>query len=210
MKLYQTIILIGLIITACNGQPSQKAERNVGGPCEDCAALLDYKSLNPKPKSIDTLSGFEHNLPRLKITGKVFKKVGETPAANTILYIYHTNRKGVYEPSTQPKGWEKRHGQHRGWLKTKNDGTFTFYTFRPASYPNTQEPEHIHIYVKEPNTVPYYLDSYVFESDPKLTTKEKQLLKNRGGSGIVKLVKTDGIWTADRTIILGLNIPNYE
>jgi len=90
------------------------------------------------------------------------------------------------------------------------NGKFTFYTFRPAYYPEFQEPEHIHIYVKEPNTIPYYIDSYFFDSDSLLTQEKKESHKNRGGSRIIKLQLEDRIWTANRDIILGLNIPNYK
>ena len=210
LKHYLRALFLILIVTSCKGQSQTNIERNVGGGCQDCKALLDYKMLNITPKSVDTLPGFHENEPKLKITGTAFKKDGKTPAENVILYIYHTDRNGIYQPSDKPVGSEKRHGQYRGWLKTGNDGKFTFYTFRPVSYPNTQEPEHIHIYVKEPNTVPYYIDSYQFESDPALTEEKKQSEKNRGGSGIIQLKKEDGIWTAHRDLILGLNIPDYE
>ncbi|WP_115902045.1 peptidase associated/transthyretin-like domain-containing protein [Tenacibaculum gallaicum] len=210
LKHYLGILFLTLIVTSCKGQSQTKTERKVGGACEDCKALLDYKILNIAPKPIDTLPGFHENEPKLKITGIAFKKDGETPAKNVVLYIYHTDRNGIYQPSEKPIGWEKRHGQHRGWLRTGKGGKFTFYTFRPASYPKTQEPEHIHIYAKEPNTIPYYIDSYHFESDPSLTEERKQSKRNRGGSGIIHLKKEAGIWTANRDIILGLNIPDYE
>ena len=210
MKKYIGIILLIFTIVSCNGQSKSYVEKNVGGPCQDCEAALDFKLLNPEPKATDTLPGFENNEPKIKITGTVFQKDGKTPAENILLYIYQTDRNGLYQPSNKPIGWEKTHGQYREWLKTGKDGKFTFYTFRPAPYPEVQEPEHIHIYVKEPNTIPYYIDSYFFESDPKLTTEKKQSQKNRGGSGIVKLEKKDGILTANRNLILGLNIPDYE
>lgn len=208
MKKYLEIVLMTLIIASCSVQ--SKSERKVGGPCQDCEAVLDYKLLELEPTTTVTLPEFENNEPKVKITGTVFQKDGKTPAENVILYVYHTDRDGIYQPSENPIGWEKTHGQYRGWLKTGKDGKFTFYTFRPAPYPNVQEPEHIHIYVKEPNTVPYYLDSYFFESDPKLTAEKRNSLKNRGGSGIVKLENENGIWTANRNLILGLNIPEYE
>lgn len=210
MKKHLGILLLALFAFSCKGQSNPNAERNVGGPCQDCQALLDFKELNIKPKSTDTLPGFKDNEPKVKITGTVFQKDGKTPAKNVILYIYHTDRNGIYQPSENPIGWEETHGQYRGWLKTGKNGKFTFYTYKPAPYPKTQEPEHIHIYVKEPNTIPYYIDSYFFESDTKLTAEKKQSQKNRGGSGIIKLKKKDGIWTANRNLILGLNIPNYE
>ncbi|WP_179344914.1 peptidase associated/transthyretin-like domain-containing protein [Winogradskyella ursingii] len=210
MKKYLQILLVTLFVCSCQGQSNSGVERKVGGPCQDCVAVLDFKELNSQPKSTDTLPGFENNESKVKITGTVFQKDGKTPAENVILYIYHTDRNGIYQPSEQPFGWEKRHGKYREWLKTGKNGKFTFYTFRPASYPNAQEPEHIHIYVKEPNTNPYYLDSYFFESDVLLTEEKIQLHKNRGGSGIIQLKMEDGIWTANRDLTLGLNIPDYE
>jgi protocatechuate 3,4-dioxygenase beta subunit len=210
VKRYLTIHLIILIVISCEGQPNSEMERIVGGPCEDCEALLDYKQVHVNPKSTDTLPGYNDNNPKIKITGTVFKRDRQTPANDVILYVYHTNRNGIYQPSDEPIGWEKRHGQHRGWLKTGKDGKFTFFTFRPAPYPEVQEPEHIHIYVKEPNTIPYFIDSYLFKSDPTLTEDFKRSKKNRGGSGVVSLQMKNGIWTAERDIFLGLNIPKYE
>ncbi|MEL7005048.1 MAG: intradiol ring-cleavage dioxygenase [Bacteroidota bacterium] len=209
MKRYLGFYMLALVAVSCMGQSSTDLERIVGGPCEDCEATLDYKVLNLTPTQIDTLPGFYKNNPKVKITGTVFQKDGKTPAPNILLYIYHVDRNGIYQPSDDPIGWEKRHGQHRGWLKTGSDGKFTFYTFRPVSYPGAQEPEHIHIYVKEPSTIPYYIDSYLFESDPMLTEEKKESEKQRGGSGIIRLKMKNDILTANRDIILGLNIPEY-
>ncbi|MEB8330513.1 intradiol ring-cleavage dioxygenase [Flavobacteriaceae bacterium KMM 6897] len=210
MKKYLEILLLAFITISCNGQSNSKVERNVGGPCQDCKAVLDFKMLNITPKATDTLPGFRENEPKIKITGTVFQNDRKTPAENVLLYIYHVDRNGIYKPSDEPIGWEKTHGQYRGWLKTGKDGNFTFYTFRPAPYPEVNEPEHVHIYIKEPNTIPYYIDSYLFESDLTLTKEKRMAEKNRGGSGIVKLEKKNGIWTANRNIILGMNIPDYE
>jgi protocatechuate 3,4-dioxygenase, beta subunit len=210
MNKYLGILLLTFFTISCKGQSNSEIERKVGGPCQDCEALLDYKLLNIIPKSIDTLPGFRENEPKIKITGTVFQKDGKTPAENILLYIYHVDRNGIYQPSKELIGWEKTHGQYRGWLKTGKDGKYTFYTFRPAPYPEVQEPEHIHIYIKEPNTTPYYIDSYIFESDPTLTKEKIQSEKNRGGSGVVRLEMKNEIWTAERDLILGLNIPDYE
>ena len=209
MKRYLGFFLLVLVTISCKGQSNAELERNVGGPCEDCEATLDYQMLDITPKPTDTLPGFRENDPKIKITGTVFQKDGKTPAGNVLLYVYHVDRNGIYQPSDEPIGWEKRHGQYRGWLRTGNNGKFAFYTFRPAPYPGMQEPGHIHIYVKEPNTIPYYIDSYLFESDPTLAGEIKESEKNRGGPGIVRLEMKNGIWTANRDIILGLNIPGY-
>ena len=210
MKRYFRILLLSAVISACNAQSSSTNERIVGGPCEDCEALLDYQMLSIQPAASTTLPGFIENEPKIKITGTVFHSDGKTPASKVLLYVYHVDRDGIYQASDQPVGWEKRHGQHRAWLETDENGQYTFYTFRPAAYPEVGEPEHIHIYVKEPTTAPYYIDSFLFEDDPLLTREIIDREKRRGGSGIVKLTEEEGVLTANRDIILGLNIPNYE
>lgn len=207
-KLFNYLILF-LIMTSCQSQ-TKKTDLNikVGGPCEGCEAIFEYG--NKKLASSDTLPDFEQNNPKLKLTGIVYENDERTPANNVILYIYHTDKNGIYPTKGNEKGWAKRHGYIRGWVKTDETGRYTFYTFRPASYPNRIDPEHIHITVKQPNINEYYIDEFVFDDDPKLTQKERTKLKNRGGSGIVKPRLKDGILTVNRDIILGLNIPNYK
>lgn len=193
-----------LVTTACNAQRN----KIIGGACEGCEAIYEYG--NKKLTPVDTLPEFERKAPKLKITGTVFKADGKTPAKGVIIYIYHTNREGIYEQKGDEKGWAKRHGFIRGWVKTGADGKYTFYTFRPASYPDRSEPEHIHITIKEPNIKEYYLDEYLFEDDSLLTSKIRKTRENRGGSGIVKPTLQKGMLTIERNIILGQNIPNYE
>lgn len=189
----------------CSGQT---IPQKVGGPCEGCEAVLEYG--DKQLSAVDTLPNFEHTEPQLKITGTVYHKGGKMPAEGVILYIYHTNRKGIYETKGDETGMARRHGYIRGWIETGSDGNYTFYTFRPAAYPNGSEPEHIHILVKEPTKNEYYIDNYVFDDDPMLTQQERENLKNRGGSGIVHPQVSKGMLAIKRDIILGLNIPNYE
>lgn len=208
VKAFQVIVVIFfLVLSACNSQTNKKLNLVVGGGCEGCEAIYEYGNI--KLNTIDTLPGFQETEPKLKITGTVFEKDRRTPAENVILYIYHTNRKGIYETKGNEKGWAKRHGFIRGWVKTDATGKFTFYTFRPATYPDRSEPEHIHLTVKQPDKNEYYLDSYVFDDDPLLTTEQRNKLPNRGSSGIVKPILNADILTIHRDIILGLNIPGY-
>lgn len=189
-------------------QPSNHKTKLVGGVCEGCEGIYEYgtKQLSP----VDTLPLFEETEPKLKVTGTIVKQDGKTPAEGVILYIYHTNRKGVYETKGDETGWARRHGYIRGWIKTDASGRYTFYTFRPAAYPDGSEHEHIHVTVKEPDKNEYYLDDYVFDDDPLLTGKSKHRFRNRGGSGIMMPIPENGMVTIHRDIILGLNIPDYE
>lgn len=177
----------------------------VGGPCEGCEAVFEYGSRTLSP--VDTLPGFKTTTPRIKLTGTIYKQDGKTPAPGVILYIYHTNRKGVYPTRGDEKGWARRHGYIRGWIRTNADGMYTFYTFKPGSYSNN--PAHIHPIILEPGGRYYYIDEYRFRDDEKISNIE-QYIDNRGGSGIMELVDAGNLWIARRDIVLGRNVDGYE
>jgi len=198
--------VFALLFFTCAGE-SQTKTNKIGGPCEGCEAIYEYGAKELKP--IDTLPEFRVLPYPIKISGTVYKSNGKTPASDVILYVYQTDDKGRYPSKTNSKGWEKRHGYIRGWMKTDTSGRYEFYTSRPASYPNSTVPQHIHITVKEPGKNEYYVEDFYFKDDPHIT-KNILVRKNaRGGSGVISLVKHDNIQVAERDIILGLNIPNY-
>jgi len=200
-------LIVGTLFFITSCVKSQETSL-LGGPCEGCEAIYEYgkRYLNP----IDSLPGFESAIEKIKITGTIYKKDGKKPAGNVILYAYHTNEKGIYPKKNTSKGWERRHGYIRGWIKTDRSGVYTLYTFRPASYPNTTIPQHIHITIKEPDKNEYYIDDFYFDDDPNLTNNVRSRSKPRGGSGIIKLKRKNSLLEAQRDIILGLNIPNYH
>ena len=183
--------------------------QTVGGRCEGCEAVLEYGS--QKLSSIDTLPEFKSHSDKMLITGTVYELDGSTPAANVIIYAYHTNEKGIYPTKGDEKGWARRHGYLRGWIKTDSKGQYAFYTFKPASYPSRTEAAHVHITVKESDKSEYWIDSIEFEGDPLLTPEKISQKRQRGGSGIVSLSKNgDGLILCKKDIILGKNIPNYN
>lgn len=202
--------MLFLLLLGCFSCQAQTipVDKVVGGSCEGCEAIFEYG--DEKLNAIDTLPLFLENEPKLKITGIVFQKDGKTPTADVIIYIYHTDRTGIYPKVGDEKGWAKRHGFIRGWAKTDRAGEYTFYTFRPAAYPSRSESEHIHLTVKEPGKTAYYLDEFVFADDPLLTKEKKENLDKRGGSGIAMPKLESGLLTIHRDLILGLNIPDYE
>ena len=180
----------------------------VGGSCEGCEAIFEYGS-KALPE-VDTMPGFSSNGSRLKLTGKIYKNDGKTPAGDVILYIYHTNQKGIYEKRGDETGWGRRHGYMRGWIKTDSEGKYTFYTIKPGSYPNSKEPAHIHGIILEPNGYYYWIDEWQFKNDPLLEINKEREDKARGGSGIVELKSEENILTAERDIVLGKNVPEYK
>ena len=78
--------------------------------------------------------------------------VDGSPAANAIGFAYHTDRGGLYDQRENgPHSWRLR-----GWVRTGNDGRFTFETIRPGSYPNSNNPPHVHFTAFLPNGARYH------------------------------------------------------
>jgi protocatechuate 3,4-dioxygenase beta subunit len=172
VKVVSYISLLIFLATACQSQTKSTPKAIIGGPCEGCEAIYEYgdKIL----MSVDTLPGFHENEPKLKIQGTVYLMDQRTPAKDVIVYIYHTNRNGIYETNGVQEGWGRRHGYFRGWIKTDANGEYIFYTFRPAAYPGRSEPEHIHMTVKESSKNEYYIDEIVFTDDPLLSQSKRR------------------------------------
>jgi protocatechuate 3,4-dioxygenase beta subunit len=210
------ILNIGLIflfltsLTSCNGQikkeeTSTKRNKIVGGGCDGCELM--YVGMPKNIKSVDTSSAWNEKGQRLLVTGKVLKLDGITPAPNVIVYYWQTDSEGNYSKGTEKS---ERHGYVRGWIKSDKQGEYSIYTIRPGNYPNTDMEAHIHLSIKEPNIKDeYYTDNLVFADDLKLTGTKRRKLKNRGGSGILRVLIDKEMQVAEHNIILGLNIPNY-
>ena len=172
-------------------------------------ASLEYGS--NKLNWIDTLPDFNKTGPKLEISGTLYKKDGKTPAGGVIVYIYHTDQTGNYTARDNEKGWGKRHGYSRGWVKTGPDGKYKFYTLKPAPYPGGGAPAHIHALIKEEGRKEYPVDAIVFHDDPFLTAGDLNRPNPAGGSGVVKLQKqNNGLLVAHRDIFLGQNVPGYK
>jgi protocatechuate 3,4-dioxygenase beta subunit len=122
------------------------------------------------------------------------------PAANVIVYAYHTNQAGLYPPAGN------RHGRLRGWALTDSQGRYRFDTIRPGAYPERNVAEHVHMHVIEPGIGTYYIDNLEFEDDP---LNQRRPGEDRGGDGLTLPQRRDGLWFARRDIALGRNIPGY-
>ena len=207
MKFSQRLAL-SFLLSGCSFLLACGQDKKVGGDCEGCEGLFEYG--DKKLTSVDTLPDFHDKGPKMLVTGTIFKSDGTTPAKDVILYVYHTDQTGEYPTKGNETGWDKRHGYIRGWIKTGADGKYSFYTLRPGAYPGRQNPEHIHPTIKEPGYSAYWIDEYLFEDDPILTRIEKNSQPGRGGKGLVKVTRSNGMQVVKRDIILGLNVPGYK
>jgi protocatechuate 3,4-dioxygenase beta subunit len=200
-------ILLFLVFTGFAQE--YQSNRLIGGPCEGCEAVFEYGDLKLNP--IDTLPDFQDPGMQIKITGTIYKPDGKIPAEGVILYIYHTDQHGIYATRGDEKGWARRHGYIRGWIRTDRGGKYTFYTLKPGTYPDRSSPAHIHPVLLEPDGSYYWLGSYHFAGDPLLTEKEIHPRSPRGGSsGLLELKKEGNLMVGNRDIILGKNVPGYD
>tara|TARA_R110002072_G_scaffold23949_2_gene81983 strand:+ start:94690 stop:95913 length:1224 start_codon:yes stop_codon:yes gene_type:complete len=216
--LYLFTIFLCFQFHSCHSQTSSEKNKEkdlsevknniVGGPFENGEFM--YHGIPETLKAVDTSPGWKQEGQKLLITGKILKPDGKTPAANVILYYYHTNTEGYYAPNDSMDKRASRHGYIRGWVQSDSLGNYSIYTVRPGAYPNRNDPAHIHPSIKEPTLdKEYYIDAFVFDDDPLLTTKKRLEMENRGGSGILRLLKKGDLHIAEHNIILGLNIPNH-
>ena len=211
---FLAIILFSLCACSQKKLPNEKklAKSNplIGGPCEGCAAVFESPIPFEKLSWIDTLPDFNEQGPKMMISGVIYQADEKTPAKDVVLYIYHTDQDGNYSNKKNEKGWAGRHGYIRGWMKTNEKGQYKFYTLMPASYPNSTAVKHIHPTIKEPGKNEYYIEEYIFGTDPFLAPEgRKQPLQLRGGDGFIKLKTKNGILIGERNIYLGKNIPGY-
>ena len=189
-------------------------EIKVGGNCEGCEAVYESPVSFSLLNEVDTLPDFNEKGPKIEISGIIYYHDGKTPAKDVVLYIYHTDQKGLYSkkgnnPDSYREGFAKQHGYIRGWVKTDVNGFYKFYTLVPASYPNSNNPKHIHPTIKEPGKSEYWIDEFVFADDPLLPEEERTRAKPVGGNGVLKPEMKEGILKATRNIILGLNVADY-
>ena len=204
MKLFLINVALALSVLASCGQTS-----SIGGACEGCEAIYESPVAFDELPFADSLPGFFETGAKLLIAGRVLTEKNQ-PLPNVVLYVYHTNTTGVYPTSGNDTGWVKRHGTLRGWLKTNEKGEYKFFTIRPGAYPGGDNPAHIHITIKEKGKQEYWVDEFHFEDDAALTEDVRKQFEERGGSGIIRVKKIDGILTGSRDIIAGKNIPGYQ
>lgn len=201
------LILSGIACLSINTGCSQShQDKKLPGGCEDCELMLEGMPATVSWKT--SIAPPDEPGEHLIIRGTIFRHDGKTPAPDVILYVYHTDNRGLYSPG-QNQYHGKRHGHLRGWVKTNALGQYEFKTIRPASYPNSRNPQHIHPIIKEPGIEMYWIDDFLFSDDP-LLQKEKPNRLSRGGSGIISVSRNNaGVWVGKRDIVLGKNIEGY-
>ncbi len=88
------------------------------------------------------------------------------PVRSASMYVYQTDREGYY--GVKPAS-DNRNPRLKVFLRSGDDGTWSFETIRPGSYPGSRVPGHIHFQVAAPGFASRIFE-IVFEGDPFVTS----------------------------------------
>ena len=211
-SLHSLLSLFCLFLVSCTNNTPERTPaiaasfESAPDDCDDPDADINccFVGMPSELTSTMTICGPEEPGERLILSGTVYQADGKTPFPGVILYAYHTDNKGIYSKNGTETGVQKWHGHLHGWCKTDQNGHYEIHTIRPASYPKSTAPAHIHSAVKKPdNSRPFYINDFVFRDDPFVSEKNTANLRNPGGSGIVDVLKSaEGVWTGKRDLIL--------
>lgn len=136
----------------------------------------------------------------MKVRGRVFRANGELAVGVTV-YAYHTDRAGEYD--------RDKNGEARlcGIVRTDSLGQYQFETIRPASYPGTNIPAHIHFIVWDDSTKEQQLTlefgkEYEFNADYRARFGPGSDHKERTATVRPLALDSEGIWHCARDLQL--------
>jgi protocatechuate 3,4-dioxygenase beta subunit len=204
------LLFFSLLLTFCKQQETNReislndsTSASQTNNCDDPDAAIECCFTNMPKQLTSTMIIPDDNdkSEKLIISGTIYKK-DKTPYPNVILYAYHTDVNGQYSKKGNETGYQKWHGSHHGWCKTDKKGYYRIETIRPASYPKTKAPQHIHSAIKVPDNPPFYITDFLFKDDPNLPKNLQNKYSLQGGAGIVDVKKSDGVWIGKRDIVL--------
>jgi protocatechuate 3,4-dioxygenase beta subunit len=120
---------------------------------------------------------------KLQVRGSV-KDANGRPMPDNMIYAYHTSAKGWYSDKAAHIGGNSgdvKHARLFAYVKTDAQGRYELRTIRPASYPNTELPQHIHVHIDGPNGRHEALVTEIlFEDDPRLTKSVREQFERSG------------------------------
>ncbi|HEX8146875.1 MAG TPA: hypothetical protein VF591_06825 [Pyrinomonadaceae bacterium] len=178
---------LGASAPGCGGGLA-RTPSTVGGP-----ESLSWKALLVKEGEPGT---------PLVVTGRVFAADGRTPVEGVTIHVYHTDARGLYSEH-DGDGREPR-PRLKGWMKTDGGGRYEFRTIRPAPYPGTNNPSHIHTELYGAGYAQRWIPSYWFEDDRLVTAEMRARYAGLGAfSPIVSTERgADGVLVCARDIRL--------
>ena len=93
-----------------------------------------------------------------------------------MVYLYHTDSRGWVAsdaPHVLQYEGDIRHARLLGYVKTDKDGSFELHTIKPAGYPKSDLPAHIHVHVSAQGHKPFGTE-FLFDDDERLVGKIRE------------------------------------
>jgi protocatechuate 3,4-dioxygenase beta subunit len=133
--------------------------------------LINFREMVKKYSSAEILNIVTSDEPgkKIKIVATVRDKDGN-PVPNAMVYLYQTDYRGWYSadaPHVLMNEGDFRHARLFGYVKTDKQGKIELHTVKPAGYPQSDLPAHIHVHV----TAAGYRDfgtEFLFQDDERL------------------------------------------
>jgi protocatechuate 3,4-dioxygenase beta subunit len=181
--------LVACLVLAASAAASVAAAREPSRVAPDSA-----------PSSGDIAAAAEPG-ERLEVKGVVYAADGRTPVPKASVYVYQTDAKGLYRPD-DPMG--NRNPRLMALLRTDAAGRYSYRTIRPASYPGTNVPQHIHYEVAAPGHGTRIFE-IVFDQDPLVTADiRRQAAQPESMYSVRRIEKgADGIGQLTQDVVLG-------
>jgi|GEM_PF-749137 len=200
MKTALVLSLVGagaLVLSSCGAGRSLSAQSSPGSgssPSGSSGSNSASASWN-----VSLVSSTEPGEPMI-ISGTIYAPDGKTPLEGISLFVYQTDATGRYSTT----GGDNRNTRLHGVMKTNREGRYEFRTIKPASYPDSRIPAHVHAYVSGPDYPEYWIDEYHFADDPFVTSEMKAKDEVKGNrSSIVTLTRgADGVLHGVRDIVI--------
>ena len=130
-----------------------------------------FRDLIEKYVKAETISIVTDTIPgkKIKVTGTIKNEDGK-PVADALVYLYHTDSRGWYAadaPHVLMNEGDMRHARLFGYVRTDKDGKFELHTIKPAGYPQSDLPAHIHVHVTA-DGYRNFVNEFLFDDDERL------------------------------------------
>lgn len=189
-----------LVLSSCGAGRSLSAQSSPSNSSSSSSPSSSSGASNlPASWNVSLVSPTEPGLPMV-ISGTIYAPDGKTPLEGISLFVYQTDATGRYSTT----GGDNRNTRLHGVMKTNREGRYEFRTIKPASYPDSRIPAHVHAYVSGPEYPEYWIDEYHFADDPFVTSEMKAKDEGKGSrASIVTLTRgADGVLRGVRDIVI--------
>ncbi len=122
----------------------------------------------------------------LIVSGIIYKSDGETPLPGANFQVYQTDNEGYYSKTSEglDRGW--RHARISGQFKAGPKGQYRIETIKPAGYPSSRNPSHIHFRINAAD-YPEQEHTIYFEGDSRITDEVRDMVERYDRLKIVPL-----------------------